>query len=121
MKIVFSIWLLAVVSLSVGLYRATRFEYILGDQILEIKLIWAGLFRVPKRVLLSEIQSIHRLKSITEIIPLVNGTLPNLWGKFRPSRMLIVSLKRGKTFPLIITPDNPKEFIDRIDALIPRS
>jgi len=118
MKIVFIIWLLAVALLSIGLYRATRFEYILSNQILEIKLMWAGLFSIPKRVMLSDVESVRRLKSSSEIIPLLSGTFPNLWGKFRPSRMLIISMKRQRFFPLIIAPDDPDQFIGRISPLI---
>lgn len=118
MKIVFAIWLIAVILLSVALYRSTRFEYLIADGILEIRLVWAGLFSIPKRVVLSDISGVERINSFREVVPLINGTFPSLWGKFRPRRMLIISFKRSKLFPLLITPDNPEEFIGRISPLI---
>ena len=121
MKIIFLVWLIVVSTISIILYRATRFEYHLVDGILEIKLHWAGLFKIPKRVPLSEIRTVRRLRSLSEILPLFSGTFPSLWGKFTPSRMLIVSLKRSRFFPLIITPDDPEVFISHISPQLPGS
>ena len=118
MKFVFIIWVFAVAILSIWLYRATHFEYIQVDRILEIKLVWAGLFSIPKRIPLSDIESVHRLKSLREALPLVGGTFPSLWGKFRPSKMLILSRKGKKFLPIIIAPDNPEEFVNRISPLL---
>lgn len=116
MKIIFMVWLIAISIIAVVLYQTTRFEYTLLEGILEIKLNWAGLFRIPKRVLLSEVRTVRRLRSLSEILPLFSGTFPSLWGKFTPRRMIIVSFKRSKFFPLVITPDDPELFISHISA-----
>lgn len=120
MKIVFAIWLAGVTALSVLLYRATYFEYAIVEGVLEVKLIWAGILRVPKHVPLSDIQSVSKLRSLREIVPLVNGTFPSLWGKFRPNSMIIVTFKRCQRFPLVITPDNPEDILNRLSQLTSR-
>ena len=116
--VTFLIWLLVVTTLSVGVYRATRFEYELTHGNLEIQMVWGGLFRIPRRVPLSRIKDVRQLKSLREIVPVMTGTFPTLWGKFTPSKMVIISFKRINLFPLVITPDAPEEFINRLSPLI---
>ena len=118
---VFIIWLVTVGCLSYLLYRATYFEYSVTDRNLEVKMVWAGFFRIPKRIPIDDICSLERLSSIREIVPLVNGTLPSLWGKFRPSNMIMVSRKKNRIYPLVITPDHPDEFILKLSPFISRT
>jgi len=119
MKIVFAIWFVAVALLSILLYRATRFEYAITETTLEIKLVWAGILRVPKHVPISDVHSVRRVNSLWDIVPLASGRVPSLWGKFRPGRMVLLSMRGSRFFPLIITPDNPDDFIHRISQRLP--
>ena len=118
MKLVIILWVVVMVLVSVALYRLTRFEYQISDGILEIRLLWAGLFSIPKRVRLADVSSVDKLRSFHELVPLINGTFPSLWGKFTPKKMLIISFKHNKLFPLIITPEDPDSLTAHISASI---
>lgn len=100
------------------LYKATRFEYAVSGKFLEIKFIWGGLFPIKKSVPLSDIKSVHRMESIREIIPIVSGTFPSLWGKFKPSKIVVISKRGVGIFPTMVTPEDPEAFVAQISPLL---
>jgi hypothetical protein len=116
MPIVVLAWMVGVIAISAWLYRATKFDYLVANGTLEAKCKWIGMFPITKRFQLSNIESARKLKSTVEVIPLISGTLPTLWGKFQPSKMLIIKRRGRGFFPLIITPDNPEELLSQIEG-----
>ena len=117
----FSVWVVSMVGITVWLYKSTRFVYSIEQNVLRIRLLWAGLIPIDKKIPLSEIDSVYKLASLREIIPLVNGTFPSLWGKFRPSKMVVIKRKAFGIFPTMITPDDPDVFLQNILPLFQRT
>jgi hypothetical protein len=113
-RVVVAALLVAVVGLvSVLPYRLTRFEYVILERDGQLLVImhWCQLVRIRKKVRLSAIESVRRLRSLLEIAPLIRG-FPRLWGKWHPDRMVILKIRR--TFglaTLALTPDDPEAFV----------
>lgn len=116
--IAFSIWVVSMIGITAWLYKSTRFVYTIEKNVLSICFLWAGLIPIKKNIPLSEIVLAKKIGSLREIIPLLNGTFPSLWGKFRPSKMVVISRKTSRIFPTMITPDDPDAFLGNILPLI---
>jgi hypothetical protein len=100
-------------TLSVLPWYLTRFEYVIqepDDQLLVI-MHWCQLVPIRKKVRLSSIESVRRLRSLLEIAPLISG-FPSLWGKWHPDRMVILKIRRTLgSATLALTPDDPEAFV----------
>jgi hypothetical protein len=108
---------LALIALLTLPYLLTRFDYEVDTSagFLVIVMWWCGFFRITRSVSFESIRSVRRISRTKDIIPLVSGTFPSLWGRFRPSRMVAVfCAERGRFFPLLVTPADPEDFIAKI-------
>lgn len=104
------IWILSVCLLSFVLYTRTKFIYSVFAEGIQIEMRWVGLVRRNLVVNRSDIVDVRRLRSLRELVPILSGTLPTLWGHFVPGRTVVIERRRSR-FPLMITPPNPSEFI----------
>ena len=107
----FLVWAIALLVIWRLLDRVSRYEYEVADGVLEIRFWWAGWLKIRRRLPLSKIYEARRVRSVREIIPIVNGKIPTLLGRFTPSQMLLISRGPHSLFPLLITPPNPDDFL----------
>ena len=68
------------------LYIASRFEYLIDGETLRVRFLYFGLMPITTKTPLLEIESVRRLKSPRELMPLINGTFPSLWGDLSRAR-----------------------------------
>ena len=98
----------------------TKFEYRLDKttRTLVILMVWCGVVPIRKELALETIRAVRRLRSVWELVPLASGTMPSLWGKFRPRAMVLVERSGwGAVLPFVVTPDHPDEFIEQVQSL----
>jgi hypothetical protein len=111
-----------VIAVCVLPWRLTRFEYRIDNnkRTLVIVMMWCGVVPITKQIAAQTIHLVRRTRNVWEIVPLVSGTLPSLWGRFRPRTMVLVVRKGWRALlPLVVTPEYPDEFIDQVRNLSP--
>ncbi len=104
---------LTAIAISVGAYSLLRFSYSIRDGYLIIAL--TGSIPRKKVVKLEKITSVRRLRSGWELVPVLSATFPSLWGKFVPSRTVVI-VRSWTMFPLMITPDDPDQMVQDLRA-----
>jgi hypothetical protein len=113
--IILPTWFALMILASRWLYRRTvaSFEYHIGEEYLELAFRWFGLVPLRRRLRLRDILAIRPIKSRWELIPILGGTMPSLWGQLDASRMLLVTRRNRGLFPVLITPHDAPRFLER--------
>lgn len=93
---------------SIVSYRLMRFDYELTEDELLITLHWLGTRR-HKSLPWTPSTNVRKLMSMWELMAIPR--FPQLWGRLYPSRMVVLEGKFRGWIPLIITPDDPDDFI----------
>src|ERR1044071_7819869 len=86
----------------------TRFDYRLDDteRRLIVTMWWCGFIPLRKRVDLTSIASVSRVQRLRTIVPVLSGSIPSLWGQWRPRFMVAIRFRGAKSrLPLLLTPD----------------
>ena len=97
----------------------TRFNYEIDDtsRVIVITMRWAGVINIRKFIRFGEITGIQRVDGLLDIVPLVNGTFPQLWGRFRLNRMLIIR-RNNILMPVLVTPSDSESFLSALQSRV---
>jgi hypothetical protein len=104
---------------SISSYRTTRFSYVVGEHSLTILMRVWGIVPRKKNIPYDQIVGVRRLLGVWEVLPIVCGNFPSLWGRYAPSRMLVIE-RTWQPFPVMITPDNPEQLFEQLTAATAR-
>jgi hypothetical protein len=98
-------------------YRKTPFQYSIGEGQLKIRCLHLGFIPVPKTIPFNIMDTIEPLQHWWELLPIVSGGLPAIWGQIRPSRMLIIKRKGPlRMLLIIVSPKDPVGFRQAVEA-----
>jgi hypothetical protein len=112
------IFILAVLLLFGGAttpYFLTRFDYDIGEESLRVTMHWCGFVNFRKSIPWSSIRAVRRATRL-ELVPILGGALPSLWGKFPGQVVMVVHGRLGRWFPLLITPPLADTFVEEVNT-----
>ncbi len=113
--IIFVVVVVGMLALAATPYLLTSFEYHIGTESIQVAMHWCHLITFRKIIPWSSIRSVQRAQGI-DVIPLIGGSFPSLWGK-PPGRVVkIIHGRAGRLFPLLIIPPDADDFILEANA-----